>query len=474
MTTSQPLLTMSGAWALSYHPLHGNGMLDSTRSVRVVRSEPSLCASLPQVAATSKSRTAWYRIPYMQILMAIVLGVVAGHLFPKETQSLKVLGDFFTRLLRMMIAPTIFCTVVHGIGSIGDMRRLGRTGFRTLLYFEIVSTLALIIGLVVVNVVKPGVGLHIDPRTLDPSVGQSFLHKAQGSESKDFLLNLIPTSFVGAFTSGNLLHVLFVAVITALALPLLPGKGQGILQFIDAGRKLCMSMLGIIVKLAPLGAFGAMAYTVGHFGIGSLSKLALLMGCFYATAALFVGLVLGAIVRWTGRSLLKFLAYIKDELLLVLGTGSSETALPGMMRKLESLGCSRATVGLVLPTGFSFNLDGTNIYLTMAVIFLAQATHTPLSFAQQIGLLLAALLTSKGSAAVAGAGFVALAATVQTIPGLPLESLAILIGIDRFMGEGRAITNLIGNGVATLAISKWEGELSAAAEPTSNPVGPCR
>lgn len=462
MFSSQPAISSSGTWALSYHPLHRSSFRGRALPERSLPSIPAFSdAALSEttVSAEAKERSPWYRIPYVQILMAMIIGILAGHVFPKEAQSLKLLGDFFSKLLRMMIAPTIFCTVVHGIGSMGDMKRLGRTGLRALLYFEVVSTLALVIGLVVVNVVKPGVGLNFDARTLDPSVGQSLLSKAHAGGHKDFLLNVIPQSFVGAFTSGELLQVLFVSIMTALALPLLPGKGQSVLHVIEAGGKLCMSMMGIIVKLAPLGAFGAMAYTVGHFGIGSLGKLVMLMLCFYVTAVLFVGIVLGSILRWAGGSLGRYLSYIKDEILLVLGTCSSETALPAMMRKLEALGCSRATVGLVLPTGFSFNLDGTNIYLTMAVVFLAQATNTPLTLSQQIGLLLAALLTSKGSAAVVGAGFITLAATLQTVPSIPIESLAILVGIDRFMGEGRAVTNLIGNGIAALAVSKWEGEL---------------
>lgn len=463
MLSSEPIISSSGTWALSYHPLHTSSFrgraIPDPRSDHQVASQPAI--QLHEDAAVNSARTPWYRIPYVQILIAMFLGILVGHVLPKEAQSLKLLGDFFGKLLRMMIAPTIFCTVVHGIGSMGDMRRLGRTGLRALLYFEVVSTLALIIGLVVVNVVKPGVGLNFDVRSLDPSVSQSLLSKTHSGGHTSFFLNVIPTSFLGAFTSGELLQVLFVSVLTALALPLLPGKGLSVLHFIESGGKLCMSMLGMIVKLAPLGAFGAMAYTVGHFGIASLGKLALLMLCFYVTAVLFVGLVLGSILRWAGGSLRKYLAYIKDEILLVLGTCSSETALPAMMRKLEALGCSRATVGLVLPTGFSFNLDGTNIYLTMAVVFLAQATNTPLDLSQQIALLLAALLTSKGSAAVVGAGFITLAATVQTVPSIPIESLAILVGVDRFMGEGRAITNLIGNGIAALAVSKWEGELPA-------------
>lgn len=452
MLSGQSSNSSSGAWALSYHPVHAGSFQGRSLPDHSMASQPSY---VPE-STKNNPHTPWYRIPYVQILFALALGIGAGHLFPKEAASLKILGDFFTKLLRMMVAPIIFCTVVHGIGSMGNMRRLGRTGLRALLYFEVVSTLALVIGLVVVNLVKPGVGLNFDVRSLEPSVGQGLLTKTAAAGQKSLWLSIIPSTFFGAFASGELLQVLFVALIAALALPLLPGKGQSILHLIEDGGKLCMSMMGIIVKFAPLGA---MAYTVGQFGIGSLGKLALLMLCFYATAALFVGVVLGAILRWAGGSLVRYLVHFKDEILLVLGTCSSETALPAMMRKLEALGCSRATVGLVVPTGFSFNLDGTNIYLTMAVVFLAQATNTPLDLSQQIALLVAALMTSKGSAAVAGAGFVTLAAIVQSVPGIPIESLAILVGKGRFMSECRSVTNLIGNGVAALAISKSEGEL---------------
>ena len=405
---------------------------------------------------------AWYRTSYVQVLAAIGLGVLLGTWCPKYAQLLKPLGDGFTKLVKLMIAPIVFCTITHGIASMGDLKRLGRTGLRALIYFELVSTLALILGLLVVNLVKPGVGLNLDVRVLDASVGKSYLTKAHASGQVDFLLNIIPTSFLGAFASGDLLQVLFCSILTAFAISLLPEGGQSVLKTIEEGSKVCFSMMNIIVKFAPLGALGAMGYTVGSFGLHSLHKLLSLMLAFYVTAGLFVGIVLGGIMRACGISLIRYLSYIKQEIFLVLGTSSSETALPGLMRKLEGLGCANATVGLVVPTGYSFNLDGTNIYMTMAAVFLAQATNTPLDLKHQLGLLLVAMITSKGASGVAGAGFVTLAATLEAVPGIPLESLALLVGVDRFMSECRALTNFIGNGVATLAISRWEGEVTAA------------
>lgn len=413
-------------------------------------------------AESREDGLAWYRTSYVQVLAAIGLGVLLGTWFPKYAQLLKPLGDGFTKLVKLMIAPIVFCTITHGIASMGDLKRLGRTGLRALIYFELVSTLALILGLLVVNLVKPGLGLNLDVRVLDASVGKSYLTKAHASGQVDFLLNIIPTSFLGAFASGDLLQVLFCSILTAFAISLLPEGGQSVLKTIEEGSKVCFAMMNIIVKFAPLGALGAMGYTVGSFGLHSLHKLLSLMLAFYVTAGLFVGIVLGGIMRACGVSLIRYLSYIKQEIFLVLGTSSSETALPGLMRKLEGLGCANATVGLVVPTGYSFNLDGTNIYMTMAAVFLAQATNTPLDLKHQLGLLLVAMITSKGASGVAGAGFVTLAATLEAVPGIPLESLALLVGVDRFMSECRALTNFIGNGVATLAISRWEGEVTAA------------
>jgi len=413
------------------------------------------------MAAMRDLRTPWYRILYVQVLLAVAAGILVGAFFPEFGKSLKPLGDGFIKLVKMMIAPIIFCTVVHGIASMGDLKRLGRTGFKALVYFEVVSTLALVIGLVVVNLLRPGEGFNLDVHTLDAKVSQSYLTKAHSTDKVDFLLNIIPSSFLGAFTSGDLLQVLFIAILTALAITFLPGRGQAVLQVVEEGGKLFFGVMGIVVRAAPIGAFGAMGYTVGGFGLGSLNKLLALMMGFYLTSGIFVVVVLGLILKASGLSIFRYLAYIKDELLLVLGTSSSETALPGIMRKMEKLGCAKSTVGLVIPTGYSFNLDGTNIYMAMAAVFLAQATNTKLDLSHQIALLVVAMITSKGASGVTGAGFVTLAATLEAVPGIPLESLAILVGIDRFMSECRALTNFIGNSVATVAISRWEGEVSA-------------
>ncbi|HTD65959.1 MAG TPA: dicarboxylate/amino acid:cation symporter [Candidatus Limnocylindria bacterium] len=405
-------------------------------------------------------RTPWYRILYVQVLIAVVAGVVVGHYAPEFAKKLKPLGDAFIKLIKLLIAPIIFCTVVHGVASMRDLKKLGRIGGKTLFYFEIVSTLALVIGLVVVNVLRPGDGFNVDPKTLDPRLSQAYVQGAQHATTTEFLLNIIPNTFVGAFVSGDLLQVLFVSLLTAFAISALGERGTPALHVIDRASEVFFGIMRIVVKAAPIGAFGAMAFTIGSYGINSLGKLAALMGSFYLTAALFVAIVLGGIAAWSGFSIFRFLIFIKEELFLVLGTSSSETALPGMIQKMRRLGCAPATVGLVIPTGYSFNLDGTNIYMAMAAVFLAQATNTPLDLPHQIGLLLVAMITSKGASAVTGAGFVALAATLVAVPGIPVESLALLIGIDRFMSECRAITNLIGNGVATVAISRWEGELS--------------
>lgn len=403
----------------------------------------------------------WYRILYLQVLVAVGLGILVGYFFPSFGASLKPLGDGFIKLVKMMIAPIIFCTVVHGIASMGDLKRLGRTGLKTLLYFEVVSTVALLLGLLVVNLLKPGAGLNLDVTTLDPQISQSYLSKAHASGTVEFLLNIIPASFLGAFTSGDLLQVLFIAVLTAFSITFLPDRGQPVLRVVEEAAKLFFGLMAIVVRFAPIGAFGAMGYTVGSYGLASLNKLLALMAGFYLTAGVFVVVVLGFILRICGVSIFRYLAYIKDELLLVLGTSSSETALPSLMKKMERIGCRKSTVGLVIPTGYSFNLDGTNIYMTMAAVFLAQATNTPLDLKQQMALLVVAMITSKGASGVTGAGFVTLAATLEAVPGIPLASLALLVGIDRFMSECRALTNFVGNGVATLVISRWEGEVSA-------------
>ena len=407
------------------------------------------------------ARKPWYRILYIQVLIAVALGILVGWQFPDTGAKLKPLGDGFIKLIKMVIAPIIFCTVVHGIASMSDMKKLGRVGVKTLVYFEVVSTLALVIGLVVVNLLKPGAGFNIDPRTLDPNLTADYVVKARDLSTTEFLLNIIPTNFFNAFATGELLQVLLVAILTAFALNALGERARPMLHAIDTIAQLFFAIVNFIVRLAPIGAFGAMAFTVGKYGLPALYRLGALMAGFYITAALFVLVVLGLIARTAGFSIVRFLFYIKEELLLVLGTSSSETALPGMLRKMEALGCTRSTVGLVIPTGYSFNLDGTNIYMSMAAIFLAQATNTPLDLQQQITLLLVAMISSKGASGVTGAGFITLAATLAVVPTVPIESLALLVGIDRFMSECRAITNLIGNGVATVAVSRWENEVPA-------------
>ena len=413
----------------------------------------------------SSYRNPWYRVLYIQVIIAVALGVAIGYFFPPVGKSLKPLGDGFIKLVKMMIAPIIFCTVVHGIASVGDLRKLGRVGVKSLVYFEIVSTIALVIGLIVVNVLQPGVGITASGEVYHANVegtvsSNSYGEKAKSLNEVDFLLNIIPSSFLGAFVSGELLQVLLVAILVAFAIATMGEQGRPLLAAIEQIGSLFFGVMNIVVKAAPIGAFGAMGYTVGAHGLGTLGSLLWLMAGFYITSGLFVAIVLGSIAWWCGFSIFRFLGYIRDELLLVLGTSSSETALPGLIKKMERLGCSKSTVGLVVPTGYSFNLDGTNIYMTMAAVFLAQATNTPLSITQQISLLFVAMLTSKGASGVSGAGFVTLAATLQAVPGIPIESLGLLLGIDRFMSECRALTNFIGNGIATVAISRWENEVT--------------
>lgn len=415
------------------------------------------------MSSAPATRPPWYRILYVQVLVAVAIGIALGYFFPAQGKALRPLGDAFINLIKMMIAPIIFCTVVHGIASMSDMKKLGRVGLKTIFYFLTVSTLALIIGLIVVNVLKPGVGFNADLASLgtkDTEAVHEYAKTAEKTTVVQFLLNIIPKTFVSAFTEGNLLQVLLVALLTSFALMSLGNRGLPLLHGIERISEVFFAVMRIVVKAAPIGAFGAMAFTIGSYGIGSLQKLLYLMVGFYVTAALFVFIVLGLIARWAGFSILRFLTYIKEEILLVLGTSSSETVLPLMIQKLRGLGCAPATVGFVIPTGYSFNLDGTNIYMSMAAIFLAQATNTPMDLSQQIGLLLVAMISSKGASGVTGAGFVALAATLSAVPGIPIEAMALLVGIDRFMSECRAITNLIGNGVATIAISRWEGEVT--------------
>jgi aerobic C4-dicarboxylate transport protein len=407
-------------------------------------------------------RRPWYTVLYLQVLIAIALGVFLGHFYPETGTRLKPLGDAFINLIKMMIAPVIFCTVVHGIASMSDLKKVGRVGLKALLYFEVVSTVALAIGLVVGEIVQPGSGFNIDPATLDPKAVASYVTRAKEEGIVAHLMAIIPNTFVDAFAKGDLLQVLLIAILTGFAVARLGATGERVAGAIDVAGKVFFRIIGMIVRVAPIGAFGAMAFTVGAYGLGSLWNLFQLIMTFYATSLLFVLLVLGAIAHFSGFSILRFIAYIKDELLIVLGTSSSETVLPHMIQKMERLGASRSVVGLVIPTGYSFNLDGTNIYMTLATLFLAQATNTHLTLGQELEILGIAMLTSKGASGVTGAGFVTLAATLTIIPDIPLQSLAILVGIDKFMSECRALTNLIGNGVATIVISRWEGELDRA------------
>jgi aerobic C4-dicarboxylate transport protein len=401
---------------------------------------------------------------YFWVVLAIVAGGTLGHFNPQAAVRLKPLGDGFIALVKMLIGPVIFCTVVLGISGAGDMKKVGRVGGKALLYFEVVSTVALVIGLIVVNVLRPGAGFNVDPRTLDAKAVEAYAKTAASQSTTEFLLHIIPKTFFDAFTaSGDLLQVLLVAVLFGYAMTHLGAVGQSVHKFIDECSRIFFAMMNAIMKLAPLGAGGAMAFTIGNYGIGALKPLAALMGCFYLTCVLFVLVVLGSIAAWCGFNIIRFIVYIRDELLTVLGTSSSESGLVPLMHKLERLGCSKSVVGLVVPAGYSFNLDGTNIYLTMAAMFVAQALNIELTLTQQITLLLVAMLTSKGASGVTGAGFITLAATLAVVPSVPVAGLALILGIDRFMSEARSLTNFIGNGVATLVVSRWEGELDVTA-----------
>jgi aerobic C4-dicarboxylate transport protein len=409
----------------------------------------------------SLTRPRFYRTLYFRVAVGIVAGILLGSFFPQIGEQMKPFSDGFIKLTRMMIAPIIFFTVVTGIANIGDMRKLGRVGVKALVYFEAVTTLALIIGLVVVNVVKPGAGINADAATLDPSAVAQYASQGQQLHAVDFVLNVIPDTVVNAFAKGEILQVLLVAILTGLALASFPER-KSLLDACDKITHVLFRVIALIMETAPLGAFGAMAFTISRFGLNSLLPLATLMACFYATSIIFVFVVLGGIMRACGFSIWRFLKYIREELLIVLSTSSSEPALPRMIAKMEQLGCAKPVVGLVIPSGYSFNLDGTSIYLTIAAIFVAQATNTHLSLAQEIGLLVVLLLSSKGAATVSGGGFVTLAATLSAVGTIPVTGLALIIGVDRFMSEMRALTNLVGNGVATIVVAKWEGELDQA------------
>ena len=396
---------------------------------------------------------------YVQVILAIIAGVFLGHYLPEIAMQLKPLGDGFIKLIKMMIAPIIFCTIVTGIASMQDTKKVGRVGLRAILYFEVVSTIALIIGLLVVNIIKPGAGMHIDSASLDASAVSAYVTEQKGNSASDFILNIIPENIVNAISNSNLLQVLFFSILLGFALTKSGQRAKPLLKGIQSFEEALFTIIKWIMKLAPIGALGAMAFTVGKYGLGSLSSLGQLMISFYITCLLFIFLILGSILKIYGFNILRLLSYLKEELLVVLGTSSSEAALPSLMNKLKNLGVSEPVVGLVVPTGYSFNLDGTSIYLTMAAVFLAQATDTPLDIYQQISLLLVLLLTSKGAAGVTGSGFITLAATLPSVGHIPVAAIALILGIDRFMSEGRALTNIIGNATATIIVAKWEKEI---------------
>jgi aerobic C4-dicarboxylate transport protein len=436
----------------------------------------------------------FWRSLYFRVLMAILIGVILGVLSPSSTkvvpdslrglillplgwaEAMKPFGDAFIKMIRMLIAPIIFCTVVHGIANMGDMKKVGRVGLKALVYFEFVTTLALIVGMIVINVLRPGAGMNIDASTIDTKTISTFVAKSKEQDVIGTLMNIIPDTVVSAFAQGEILQVLFFAILFAVGLQALGERGKPLLDIIEEASQALFGVVGVIMKVAPLGAFGAMAFTIGRYGLVTLLSLGQLMGAVYLTSLIFIFLVLGVICAFNGFSIFGFIRYIKEELLIVLGTSSSESVLPRMIAKMEDLGCEASVVGLVIPTGYSFNLDGTCIYLTMAALFLAQATNTDLSIWQQIGILAVLLLTSKGAAGVTGSGFIVLAATLSSVGTIPVASIALILGVDRFMSEARALTNLIGNGVATVVVAKWEGALdteklrAGLAKPVEVPV----
>lgn len=400
---------------------------------------------------------------YFWVLVAILAGAVFGFVSPQHAVNLKPLGDGFIALVKMMISPIIFCTVVLGIAGAGDMKKVGRVGGKALIYFEVISSLALVIGLIVMNTLQPGKGFNVDPASLDPKAVANYAKAASEQSVADFILHIIPKTFLDAFSgNGDLLQVLLIAILFGWSLSRLGPSASSVQRLITEISHVLFGMMNVIMKLAPLGAGGAMAFTIGKYGVAALAPLMSLMGSFYLTCLIFIFGILGTVGALTGFNILKFLLYIKEELLTVLGTSSSESALVPLMNRLETAGCPKSVVGLVVPSGYSFNLDGTNIYLTMAALFVAQALNIDLTLRQQLTLLLVAMLTSKGASGVTGAGFITLAATLAVVPSIPVAGLALILGIDRFMSEARAITNFIGNGVATIVISRWEKELDYA------------
>ena len=415
------------------------------------------------VPAIVSPRPAWWKALYAQVLIAIVVGGALGHFAPDFAVALKPLGDAFIKLVKLIIAPVIFLTVAAGIASMSSLARLGSTTAKAMGYFLVVSTLALVVGLVVANVVRPGEGMGVDPRTLDSAAVSGYVGKAEEQDLVSFLLAIIPDTFVGAFTGGQILPVLFVAVLFGVSVAGLGESRHRVVEGLHSVSEVFFRMVTLLMRFAPIGAFGAFAFTIGKYGIGAIANLAALIATFYLTSALFIAVVLGLIARAAGFRLWDLLAYLKDELWLVLGTSSSESALPSLMRKLEQAGCNRSVVGLVVPTGYSFNLDGTNIYMTLAALFIAQATGVDLSLGEQLLLLLVAMISSKGAAGVTGAGFITLAATLAVVPSVPVAGMTLILGIDRFMSECRAITNFIGNAVATVVVARWEGALDETA-----------
>jgi aerobic C4-dicarboxylate transport protein len=407
-------------------------------------------------------RKPFYKILYVQVLFAIFVGILLGHYWPDTGVAMKPLGDAFIKLIKMIIGPIIFCTVVSGIAGMRDMKKVGRVGGKALLYFEIVSTFALLLGLIATHVLKPGVGFNIDPATLDTKSIAQYVSKAHGQSTVEFFMHIIPDTIFSAFANGDILQILMVSMFFGSALAVVGERARIIHDMVDQVSKVFFHIVHVITKVAPIGAFGAMAFTIGKYGLGSLIPLLKLIGTFYLTAIVFVLVVLGTVARLTGFSIIRFVAYIKEELLIVLGTSSSEAALPHLMEKMEKLGCSKSVVGLVVPTGYSFNLDGTNIYMTMAVIFIAQATNIELTLMQQLTILAVAMVTSKGASGVTGSGFITLAATLAVVPTIPVAGMVLILGIDRFMSECRALTNIVGNGVATVVVSAWEHELDRA------------
>jgi aerobic C4-dicarboxylate transport protein len=414
---------------------------------------------LPQSVDQPPERLPFYRHLYVQVLVAIALGVTVGHIWPETGASLKPLGDAFIKLVKMIIAPVIFLTIVTGIAGMKGLGAIGRVAAKAFAYFLTFSTLALFVGLIVANLVQPGAGLNIDPATLDAGKVADYAHKAHDQTLTAFLLNIIPSTLVSAVAEGNILQVLFVAILFGIALTLIGDKAAPLMAVRESASHAIFRLVAILMKAAPVGAFGAMAFTIGEYGIGTLANLAGLVATFYLTSLLFVLIVLGAVGWFAGFNILKLIVYLKAELLLVLGTSSSEAALPSLIEKMERAGCRKSIVGLVVPTGYSFNLDGTNIYMTLAALFIAQATNVPLRLEQQLALLLVAMVSSKGAAGVTGAGFITLAATLSIVPSVPVAGMALILGVDRFMSECRSLTNFIGNAVATIVVSAWEGGL---------------